>query len=390
MINAVDRELNIENLRILSSRMAHMEYFLGFGTLLGFVRNGTVIEDDDDIDFFIDVVYFQDIKDILEELGYEIRYLTEGIFMQGKRKLAETDTFSDFYFYERKDGYILERWNFSGQYKNPNNHIHIPDSIIFPIKESQFGDMMLKMPFDEISLCKYLYGPRYLEPMSKRLQEYSVNIKNHRPVHIYRKPETVWNNIYAETLIDSSASTFAKFVMTYLEAGQTMIDIGCGNARDTAYFASNGINVLGIDGSSVVIDKNKADYPNIQFICLDIRNIASVQCSPNCIYMRFFIHSIPLSDASNLLIWCANTLSSGGKLFIECRSVNDPMYGKGVRGANLDEYINGHYRRFIRKDELLRNLLTLGFTIEYEIESANLSIYGDDNPVLIRTIAIKN
>ena len=63
------------------------------------------------------------------------------------------------------------------------------------------------------------------------------------------------------------------------------------------------------------------------------------------------------------------------------------MYGKGKQGKKLDEYSNGHYRRFIRKDELLKELSSVGFSVEHEQEANNLSVHQDDNPWLIRVVA---
>lgn len=54
-----------------------------------------------------------------------------------------------------------------------------------------------------------------------------------------------------------------------------------------------------------------------------------------------------------------------------------------------DAWIYTHYRRFIRKDELIRELENIGFEINYCVESDNLSIYKDDNPVVIRIHAKK-
>ncbi len=80
----------------------------------------------------------------------------------------------------------------------------------------------------------------------------------------------------------------------------------------------------------------------------------------------------------------------GGLLLIEVRSVKDKMCGKGtpVEGEK-DAWIYTHYRRFIRQNELLAELLSLGFKIDYVIESDGLAIYKDDDPVVIRVHARK-
>jgi hypothetical protein len=66
------------------------------------------------------------------------------------------------------------------------------------------------------------------------------------------------------------------------------------------------------------------------------------------------------------------------------------MCGKGTKvEGERDAWINTHYRRFIRKDELLKELEGLGFTIDYVLEKDGIAVYKDDNPVVIRVHAKK-
>ena len=52
-------------------------------------------------------------------------------------------------------------------------------------------------------------------------------------------------------------------------------------------------------------------------------------------------------------------------------------------------YQLARYRRFVRLEQLKRELETLGFVVNYVIEKDGLSVYKDDNPVLIRVHARK-
>lgn len=55
MIKPVPKELNLENLRYVSERIASFECAIFFGTILGYQREGNVIEDDDDIDIYVHI-----------------------------------------------------------------------------------------------------------------------------------------------------------------------------------------------------------------------------------------------------------------------------------------------------------------------------------------------
>ena len=48
-------EENFLNLKFFSKIISKIEHFVFFGTLLGLVRDGNLIENDDDIDFYVNI-----------------------------------------------------------------------------------------------------------------------------------------------------------------------------------------------------------------------------------------------------------------------------------------------------------------------------------------------
>lgn len=78
-----------------------------------------------------------------------------------------------------------------------------------------------------------------------------------------------------------------------------------------------------------------------------------------------------------------------GYLFIEVRGINDELYGKG-ENVGRDEYIfDGHYRRFIRKEELEKALTDIGFKIVLSVEDIDFAPFENENPKVIRIVAEK-
>lgn len=49
----------------------------------------------------------------------------------------------------------------------------------------------------------------------------------------------------------------------------------------------------------------------------------------------------------------------------------------------------GHFRRFLRKENLLDKLIAAGFTIAYEAEERNFAPFEGANPFIIRVVAKK-
>lgn len=50
------------------------DWFIAYGTLLGIIRENSCIEGDDDVDIIINKKYYNVLKQILIEKGFEIEY----------------------------------------------------------------------------------------------------------------------------------------------------------------------------------------------------------------------------------------------------------------------------------------------------------------------------
>ncbi|WP_207741083.1 class I SAM-dependent methyltransferase [Paraclostridium bifermentans] len=201
-----------------------------------------------------------------------------------------------------------------------------------------------------------------------------------------------WNNYYKKNLAPKEASNFAWYIMKYLEKNKFIIELGCGNGRDSLFFTNNGINVLAIDQSEAIIDdlKVKNKYKNIKFIQDDFVNSKLLdEIKVDYVYSRFTIHSITEEDEEKLIKRVYNCLKNKGMFFIEVRSVKDELYGLGEKIARNAYIYDDHYRRFIVIDELVKNLEKNGFKIILAQESRDWAIYKDSNPIIIRIIAKK-
>lgn len=200
-----------------------------------------------------------------------------------------------------------------------------------------------------------------------------------------------WNQYYQNKICSTEPSPFAKYVSTLVDAGKTMVDLGCGNGRDTIYFAGRGMKMTAIDLSDSAISILKQQsIPNTEFICADFVN----QPDPHgngydYAYSRFTIHSINQTQERILLRSIFGALRHGGKFFIEVRSIHDPLFGRGEALERNACFYDNHYRRFIVLDELKTGLQEFGFQIEYAQEKTGFAPYGNDDPPVIRIVAKK-
>ena len=95
-----------------------------------------------------------------------------------------------------------------------------------------------------------------------------------------------------------------------------------------------------------------------------------------------------LNEELEMLKISYKLLKKNGKLFIECRSTNDPLSQKGEILSHT-ERVFGHYRRFIILDEFIQRLVQVGFKVVEAIENVGLAEFGEEDPMVIRVKAIK-
>ena len=202
-----------------------------------------------------------------------------------------------------------------------------------------------------------------------------------------------WKDYYKSNIAPQNPSSFAEYVYKDMNNAnlKSILEIGCGNGRDTFYFSNNNLAVTAIDYSKEAIEscKENDNLNKISFYSGKIDDISELSSSKyDCIYSRFVLHAMPLKEEKIVINKSFQMLNDGGKFYVECRSTGDPLFRKG-EVISSNERSEGHYRRFIDFNELKSRLIDAGFEIEESLESNGLAIYKDDDPVVIRIIAKK-
>lgn len=200
-----------------------------------------------------------------------------------------------------------------------------------------------------------------------------------------------WNQYYEKNFNNKeiiNPSSFALFCQNnyFSHSEKKILELGCGNGRDSLFFTRQGHTVSAIDQSNTInLDQKKLSVIVSDFIKYDYTKLENI----NVIYSRFTLHSISLEDEEILLKKIENKLDYGGIFCVEARTIKDPLYGIGNHISDTT-YETDHKRRFIDAMEFIRKIFNMGFSLKYFIESNGLSVYKNDDPVLMRLIAIKN
>lgn len=216
--------------------------------------------------------------------------------------------------------------------------------------------------------------------------------------------KTYWRDFYSRHKIGVKPSLFAKFVYkNYLLESincdtnkrtksntPSLLELGCGNGRDSLYFANNGIDTTAIDQvqeeiaflndyvetqqdskqshteSTQEAEQRSDSQNNPHFLCGDFTQLDSFsfQQQFDCIYSRFTLHSISKAQQDKTLADCLKYCKDGGILAIEVRGEKNSLCGKGkaVEGETNAFIYDNHYRRFLNFTQTLQEIETLRFS----------------------------
>ena len=178
--------------------------------------------------------------------------------------------------------------------------------------------------------------------------------------------EEYWKTKWDKREIEE-ANDFARRSFSQIKDNNftTLLDLGCGDGRDSLFFASEGLNVTSVDFSESGIKKlnelSKEKGLEINAIQTDIRKINFLDNSFDVIYAHLSLHYFDDEITTQIFDKLFRILKKDGLIFIKCKSVEDALYGKGEE-IGKDMYKKGHIRHFFSEEymkEKLRNFKIL-------------------------------
>ena len=204
-------------------------------------------------------------------------------------------------------------------------------------------------------------------------------------------------NSKIDTPLLTAPSLFSLFTENnYLTDDTLVVDVGCGNGRDSNYFASRGYKVIAMDCSHVAIDElgqnvQRSSIP-ISALKIDFSNLEDLEAateavratmyekaSKNLVYARFCLHAVPEDVQENFFKWVEKILSINDLLVLEFRTdIIDNLF-----------YFGDHYRRGLNLREVEMGLDSRGLRSIYAEESREFAPFRNEFPMIGRIVCQK-
>ena len=364
----------------------NIPYYLDCGTLLGCIRENGLMEKDTDIDVTIHLSYWDKLN------GIDFN----------KYGLKRTRTRSC-----KKKGYIISLKTeysklYCDIYANPafpqlDTKILNGKSYNIPLNSDLYLTQLYgnwKIPSTKhADWPRLFYGNLINGPYSKYWdKDFEIKLDPRPVINIKNLNKYFWNSYYKSNNHNiNNQSTFAEFVYeNYCTDCKYLLDLGCGNCRDSIFFSKKDIEVDAIDYNGH-IDK---DYHNLTFIKKDVELfLKEKNLKPyNLVYMRWFLHAMPYDSAEEIFKLSCNVLDKGGTICIEVRSINDNILIKNSIYNEEDFSYKTTHKRWLysipRLEKLIAKYNMKKITIEEGYFSYNKNT-ETANPLIIRCIIEK-
>ena len=166
----------------------------------------------------------------------------------------------------------------------------------------------------------------------------------------------------------------------------TVIEIGCGNGRDSFFFSKYFKNIYAFDKSDIAIKYNCNNYKkikNLNFYKYDINEnfeFFKLIKLKKIFYARFFLHTLNNNEILRFINLSSKLVNKNEKVFLEYRVLED---------KNNKKIFKNHFRNYLNPKKIAKLFLIHSFKLDYNVVGQGFAKYGAEDPFIARQIFIK-
>jgi len=166
--------------------------------------------------------------------------------------------------------------------------------------------------------------------------------------------KSTWDKRYKQRGMVSPLD-FTRKALSYLSPDMSLLDIGCGDGRDSLFFAQHDIHVTAIDFSEEAVKRLTTLNPDIDAHVMDILSMNFPDENFDAIYAHLSIHYFDDATTDKVIANIYRMLKPEGFFFVKCKSPDDPLYGQGEEIAK-DMYRKEYDRHFFSVEYMAEKL----------------------------------
>jgi SAM-dependent methyltransferase len=376
--------------------VAGYDLTVAYGTLLGVVREHDFISSDDDFD----LCYLSRHSDT-DRVRREMVDIACALIAQGET--LTVGWHKNLFHWKGPSGPTFDlypSWVQGSKYCVSFSIVSdLADAIGRGFVEQPFKDGSVLIPAEAERVLEAAYGPGWRTP--DPLFQWAEPAEVKREMKKIRLSEVElaeidWQRHYAGARVHTKPSPFAHAALQWLPREiRAVIDLGCGDGRDTC-FVAQGRPVLGVDYSSAAVEKARAARPRQRFhqvdfirgdvrdterLLADTREFLAAADGPVAIYARFFVHAIDDEAEAAFLAFCQRGLRPRSRLLLEFRTTLDQV---------LPKTFADRYRRFVEPALLVERMRARGFELVHHQEGRGYARYRDEDPHIARMVFVKS
>jgi SAM-dependent methyltransferase len=195
--------------------------------------------------------------------------------------------------------------------------------------------------------------------------------------------EKYWSDFYSSSEeVPLQPSNFALYAIRFLEnlpartSQMRILDLGCGNGRDSYFFSSKGYKVTAVDPFAKIIT-DQFRFVQKNFFDLELKPF-------DVYYLRFVIHTLTESDC-NKLFEKLSVLPPEVLIMFETRSTTGITTEEKMETFFSSPIGNEHFRMLYSKRYVDKKISKI-FNVMESSDSSNVAVFKSENPFCLRYI----